>query len=397
MATQHFHRHTRRCLDAAVRRILTSTSLARREAFARLVSVVHARSDLMRRPPDARGELPHLGALLNLSRFHRESIADAYAWTGASGHPLVVVHSLANHLLGPYPTPRFLGSVWFGTNTIAERGRRNWFIQHARGRPFRSLSLPMPMTRGMEHVFLKSPDHLDVDRAMRRAEVMGLGGDPELAEAVLATRLGQSYDDTAGRRALITWLVRWRDELDLAQVGPIVDYLAVTRDPRPLHERTLSAMWRDVDAWRTVARRPQPQPRPGSRRPAVARTWSPSRWNGLVVADAPGVSWQIVELLDRAGLADEGRTMRHCVGSYAARCARGDSAIWSLRRSEGRAVTSILTIEVSPRTGAIVQLRAAYNRAAWGPPLDLVRAWAAREQLAFTAEVEWHIAHAPRS
>jgi hypothetical protein len=41
----------------------------------------------------------------------------------------------------------------------------------------------------MEHIFLSSPDHLGVEYAMRRAELLGLGAHPGLVDAVLETRL----------------------------------------------------------------------------------------------------------------------------------------------------------------------------------------------------------------
>ena len=392
MATRFFHRHTRKCLDAAVRRVLSSLSSrpAMRDAFVRLATVVHARSDLLRTPPVRGGALPHLDALVHLATWHRQ-MHDPYAWEGASGHPLAVVHSLAGHLLGYHPTPRFLASVWFGGATPDERTRRGWFVQHARGRPFRSLDLPLAMTRRMEHAFLCSPDHLGVDRALRRAEVLGLGGSPELAEAVLATRLGTSWDGADERRAIIAWLVRWRDELELRQVAPIVSYLHPARPTQPLTERTLTALWRDASTWRAPAPR-----RPASPWLSRARelSWPRSAWSELVIdGTGPGVTWRLVELLDGDQLAGEGRAMHHCVGTYVWGCAHGDSTIWSLRRHEGDGDGQpVLTIEVSRRSRAVVQLRASHNRPAAGLPLSIVRAWAARERLAFTDAVEQHIA-----
>ena len=43
------------------------------------------------------------------------------------------------------------------------------------------------------------------------------------------------------------------------------------------------------------------------------------------------LDWSIVELLNRSALYAEGRAMHHCVHSYATKCLRGDSTIWSLR------------------------------------------------------------------
>jgi hypothetical protein len=42
----------------------------------------------------------------------------------------------------------------------------------------------------MEHIFLDSDDHMEIDYARRRAELMGLGADAGLVELVLASRVG---------------------------------------------------------------------------------------------------------------------------------------------------------------------------------------------------------------
>jgi hypothetical protein len=99
----------------------------------------------------------------------------------------------------------------------------------------------------------------------------------------------------------------------------------------------------------------------------------------------------VVELLDTDQLVREGHAMHHCVATYAYRCVKGTSAIWSLRRrglgddelAGAGKDRSVLTIEVDPRTATIVQLRGPANQRAYGWPLELVRMWAARERLAF--------------
>jgi hypothetical protein len=387
MSTRFFSRHTRVCRDAHVGRALgwLRSRPDVEGAFLRLLAVAHARSDLGRVAPDRDGALPYLDALVNLARYHRESV-DPYAWPGATGHPLAVIHSLAGHLLAHHPVPRFLASAWFGANTIDERMRRNWFVQHGRGRAFRTLTLPLAMTRRMEHAFLRSPDHLGIDEALRRAEVLGMGGDPALWAALRATPLGGSFADAELRRPLIAWLVRWRDEIDLAQVGPIAALVASTRDLCVIARRPPTAVWRDAEA---LAARSAAEPR---------GAWPRAGWAELApVVHAPGVAWSIVELRGRAALVNEGRALRHCVATYTGLCRRGTSSIWSLRqhivRADGtlRPGASVLTIEVWPQRAAIVQLRGRRNSAASGTPLAVVRAWAAREQLTLDDAVEAHI------
>jgi hypothetical protein len=76
-----------------------------------------------------------------------------------------------------------------------------------------------------------------------------------------------------------------------------------------------------------------------------------------------------------------GAALYHCVTSYADRCYRGMSRIWSLRFRRGEKVHHVLTIEIDPRKRAVVQARGWANRAASGKPLRLLQDWAARERL----------------
>jgi hypothetical protein len=337
----------------------------------------------MTHPPTRRGEVVQVDALRNLAGFERALVRELEDWPGATGHPLRVVHSLAGHLFGHYPTPRFLASLWFGGSTQVLERRRLWFIAHARGRSLRSLDLPIALTRRMEHCFLGTPDHLAFEPALRRAEVLGLGGTPELADAILATRLADRFDDGARWRAAISWLVGCGDAVELAQVGPVVDYLAAHLHAISLRGRTFASVLRLVDQWHAQLRRTRRRvlvwPRSG---PRELFEIEPAR------GDGPPVEWTIVELLDSVALLREGRAMRHCVASYDRACVTRTTAIWSLRRrrlgGEGEdRPRSILTIEVRPATGTIVQVRGPANSPPAGWPLELVLRWALREGLRF--------------
>jgi hypothetical protein len=92
----------------------------------------------------------------------------------------------------------------------------------------------------------------------------------------------------------------------------------------------------------------------------------------------------MMELTDSAQLRKEGAALHHCVASYADRCRRGHSSIWSLRLWQGEKVRYVLTVEIDPRTRAVVQARGRANRAASGKPLRLLRDWAVRERLRMT-------------
>ncbi len=397
MATESFHRHVRRCVDAATSRVFAQIHHRpyRREEFSRLLWVAHARSDLMDTRPSASGDVLQLDVIRGIAHGAHAWSSDPETWAGARGHPLLVVHALASHLFGPYRVPRFLASAWFGKATPTALARRRWFIACARGKRFRDLpGVPVAMTRRMEHFFLGTPDHLSIDHALRRAEILGLGGSPALGDALQAPRLGRSFDDAAYWRTAIEWFVRVEDDLDLAQCGPIVDYMFARRGHLPPLRFGVARMMRDVAAWHVeLGRRNAPSWQ------RVKLTWPRSRWRELLIAARrdEGVEWRLVEINDSDTLTAEGRAMRHCVSSYATRCARGFSTIWSLRRHAlDDEPASVLTIEVEPRSATIVQLKGPANAGAANRPLEVVRQWAERERLTFAAHVEQQLSDAKR-
>ena len=98
-------------------------------------------------------------------------------------------------------------------------------MAHAAGTRFRDSDLPLPMTRRMESVFLRSADYLSVEAAMRRAELLALGATDALVTAVLATLLGAELANGPFWRTVMQFFVRASERLDPGAVGPMVDFV----------------------------------------------------------------------------------------------------------------------------------------------------------------------------
>jgi len=374
MSTDTFRRHAHACVDAAIHRAFVSITCSRQRAFfERLVRVAQARSNVMAHPPNADGDVVLVAALYNFLAFEPALVRAPEQWLGARGHPLQIIASLASHLFGHYPTPRFLASAWFGADDLIDR--RRWFVAHAGGRRFRSLALPIAMTRRMEHIFLRTPDHVVLEHALRRAEILAVGGTPELVDALLATRLAGHFDEPERWRAVLVWLAN-SDFVNLAELELLVDYLIASIATVVVRGRAFESVIGDARDWQRRTHN------------GILR-WPKSRWKGLVMPVPPtlnetrGGEWRIVELLDSRELSLEGRAMRHCVATYARACARRHSSIWSVRfRWSGEdIVRPSLTIEVNPSLATIVQIRAVANARPSGWPLELAQRWAAREGL----------------
>jgi PcfJ-like protein len=337
----------------------------------------------------------HLGvdALVNLSRFrdaHFRSVAD---WTGTSSSWRPAIASLAHHLLCRYKVPAFLVSSWWATDAKSDK-KRGWFVAHSRGASFRSLNLPIAMTRKMEHIFLASPDHLTIECAMRRAELLALGAAAEVVAAILSTRLATDLNDGGFWRTVWLFLIANAAALETAQIGPIIDFIqAIRHDQRVLKEqegigfnspqpefsvkgRTLQSMLRLMRDWHRSL---------GGGNSLVAWARSSIEPLQLVEPSRDGSElprrWQMMELTNSAQLRSEGAALHHCVASYTDRCIRGTSCIWSLRLWRSEKILHVITVEVDPKRRAVIQARGLANRAASGRPLRLLQDWATRERL----------------
>lgn len=387
--------HHRRVLDQLVHRAHGGWAEPEaRAAFVALLAVVRARSDLFAAPTAVRDRRPcfdQLDALVAIARWWREHRVAIDAWPGRRGHPLVVIDDLQRHVLGLFPTPRFLARAWCSVADAGADGDtwREWLIAHGRGVSLRRLPLPIELTRAMAHHLLVSPDHLALGAALRRAEILGLGGSDALAMRVAECRLGQSFEHGAYWRVALGWIVRNADELAPGQLVPVLDYLAAARawtSVPPVAGRSATSLSRDVRAWHVT----------------LGRTSSDRlRWAPLGLAthdehqdldDGTRVSWHLVELLDSGALLDEGRALRHCVAAYSYHCRGGRSSIWSLRRRTMRrgelgAARSLATIEIDPRRRVIVQARGPANSAPRGPGVAVLRRWAAGQHLTWAPEV----------
>ena len=384
---------TDRAIKRAYARLRTERNAT--ATFHELLDCVRQRAALLLDAPVVDGRHPGVDALVHLSRFRGAHVRAVAGWPGTAASWRPAVCSLAHHLVGKYAVPAFLGAAWYATDDAYAEHKREWFVAHARGASFRSLDLPIEMTSKMEHIFLTSRDHLAIERAMRRAELLALGASDELAQAVLATESAIDLRNGAFWRTVWMFLIGNAAAIDLAQVGPLVDFVHAIRHARVTVETPEGLVLRDP---------PQPSfSMKGRSVKSMLRlmhdwhrslglangglTWAPSPLRPMMLEE-PGadpsegpIVWQLMELTNGAQLRTEGTALHHCVASYADRCWRGASRIWSLRVRRGEKVRHVLTIEVDMKRRAVVQARGWGNRVPSGKPLRLLRDWTLRERV----------------
>ena len=390
---RHHHRQTDRAISAAFARL--DADPRARAVFVELLDVARRRARRLFDAPLGGTRHPAVDALVQLAKASDHHIRAPSAWPGSVASWRPAVHDLARHLVGVYRVPALLGAAWYAADEATADAQRRWFIEHSRGRPFRSLDLPFVMTRRMEHVFLRSPAHLAVPYALRRAELLGLGAAPDFADAILAARPAVDMEHGDFWRTAWQFLIANAAAIDRARVAPIIDFLHGLRHERievetaagvesrepidpgfSLKGRTVASVLRLMEEWHR-----------GLGLGTGRLEWAPSGLRPMrveVPSDEPDASptcWELVELTSAGLLRAEGAALKHCVATYGRRCVNGDARIWSLRRRRGGDATPVLTIEVDPRRRMVVQVRGLYNRTPLGRSWQIVQSWARREQL----------------
>jgi hypothetical protein len=218
--SERFVRDRKRQTDCAIHR--ASTQLASHlpvlQKFHELLSCARERAQRLFEAPVIDGRHAGVDALVHLSRFRGAHIRPASEWAGTTSSWRPAVSSLAHHLICDYVVPTFIASSWYATELGADE-KRAWFVAHSRGASFRTLNLPFVMTRQMEHIFLKSQDHLSVEHALRRAELLAMGVPTEFVKAIMSTRLATDFRESEFWRTVWIFLSQMPAMLNLRRLG----------------------------------------------------------------------------------------------------------------------------------------------------------------------------------
>jgi len=247
-----------------------------------------------------------------------------------------------------------------------------------------------------------APDSYTIEQGLRWAQMRALHGNRRMVDEVCGTRLGREFVHNDFWVSVLRFFVH-NPFLDTLHYGPIIDYVhdqkferrevfvgpGVVEQQAPPHPgftmrgRTPESLLRQVGEWHTQLGREQ--------RFGPAQ-WKSSGIEGLSVIEGRDRSlnrrrWTITELLNRDALVDEGRTMRHCVATYARSCASGRSSVWSMQceSSEGR--ERVLTIEVRPSTRTVMEARGKFNAAPTPQAMRILNQWTAKAGLGIAAYV----------
>jgi len=302
--------------------------------------------------------------------------------------------SLVRHLLTQYDVPEFMDSVW----TSGKRRHQAWFIHIGRGHNIRSAeALPVQLTKKMAHHFLQAPPHYSVLAAFRWAQVISVGGSASLCDAIAATQLGRRFRDDAFWMSVIRFFVA-NPMLAHIHVHPIIDYIwnqkyedqyeyeatGRARNIGPaqpnftMRGRTGESLLAQVDGWHRRLGRVSHHA--GDR---YWHRWRIGDYQFIEGSSAAGTRriWTIRELLSSKELVAEGRTLKHCVASYAVSCSSGTSAIYTMHVYDRDGDRKLLTIEVNRKHLELAQVRGKRNRLPTGAEASVLQRWTQKHGL----------------
>jgi hypothetical protein len=333
-----------------------------------------------------------IDALARIARHHREFVRPPFEWKAIEGSPFVQFRSLVEHLFASYPVPKFMAAAWLSGNERSAAWQQRLFLHLGAGRSIRQFDTKIRLTKSMVGHFMKAPDDLTVEGALRWGQVRGLGGNNCLARAVVQTRLAVATTDEPFWESVIRFLVS-NAKISQAEVREIVDFIHQQRfeaadtvvgrgaGSRPLQPdftirgRSLMSLRRHMTHWREET---LPQcTGTGIRKPA---TW-PRTGIGAFRYAEQNRCWTIDELLTDWELRVEGSILQHCAARYIGACARRQTSIWSMKLDDGVRRRRILTIEVDPATRTIWQAKGKRNRDPDTIAVRVLNRWAEKEGL----------------
>lgn len=285
---------------------------------------------------------------------------------------------LTRFLLEKYPAPRPLLYAIFDPNAEPLA----WFCKAARGESLRKVVNLHGFTKRAAHLLWRAPRELPVWGCVRWAQVRALGGDDALARTI-ATRGFLSHDwareDGEFWHHFIAWLVA-HPTFPLEKLAALTYLAAGARR----EDANFSMKGRTVERLvSTLDTQEREQTKKEKRKLVRFSSCGLSSAAYVVPGAREGFerTWRIEEILDSESLYQEGRAMRHCVGSYEDVIARGDSAIFSMTREHLGEKKRALTIEVCFDEGEQVfgEVRGKANREPTREELAIVTRWGRRE------------------
>lgn len=375
---------------------ITQHTLMDKEAtnnFFILLTYIQANTNLLRIFSRQNGPIwqdicVFIRVLRNLSIYHKIWKRPIYYFKINTQNRRGIIHLLIKYLLSQYNTPLFMDSVWYSEISKEILKQQKIFLQIGSGNKFRNLNIPIKLTQKMEHYFLHSPDHLNMNIAIRYAQIRGLGGDKELANIIAGSRLGNDFSNDDFWRSVIIFFIN--SEIEKKWIIPIINFIQNIKfnknnnQLKPLFPgfsmkgRKPSSIFKLMNSIdKSIIEREMKSKYKWEKSDITDLYFSAGKNNDGIQKKY----YRIYELLTSYDLKKEGSIMRHCAGTYDSACFYGRTSIWSLELIGSESNKKLATIEINPKNRTIYQIKGKCNQKPSKHTMELLQGWIKTENL----------------
>lgn len=332
-------------------------------------------------------------AISKILKYNIFWIRDIETWEWKSRNTYKQFKSLVSHLFCKYDVPEFMFQSWESKSSYGQE-HIEWFLHLADGKSARDISrFPFLMTRKMAFEFINTPfPGYSIEDSVRRCQVIGLGGDDRLANAVLMSRLRNQFKNNDFWTSVIQFFVGV-PMLNLDEVGTIIDYInekkfvskhfvkngiriyAPENPNLTIKGKNITNLIQETHNWHKELKKHS--------KADMSAHWKGTGIESFIHEEGNKEKnshkiYEIAELLTAKDLHREGKTMHHCVFSYMSSCIKGTCAIFSLQLFG----QSLVTIEV--RDNQAVQIRGPYNKPPEQKERTIIYNWASKNNIEIT-------------
>lgn len=251
-----------------------------------------------------------------------------------------------------------------------------WTRWIAEGKNLRhALHLPFPLTKRMAHWVTQAPHYLTFKEALLYGQLKALGGEDGLFSLCRQSRLYQNWNPQF-REQFIRLIVSENVELYQHNFQTLVGYLDHRYKEEfnfQLNGRKLSKLMEQMNTW---YRELEDRRYFNNNIPPILPKVNINPFK----LKTGKVFFEIVQIVERQHLYEEGAAMHHCVYSYAEDCVNEKCSIWSFRKFHSEGIERLVTIELSAEK-EICQARKKYNAMPTEDEVKMIRQWAIKEEL----------------
>ncbi|HAS39527.1 MAG TPA: hypothetical protein DCS93_03570 [Microscillaceae bacterium] len=316
-----------------------------------------------------------------------------------------LVLDLIHYLFAKFPVPKFMNQAW---DEINERYIR-WFIHLGSGLNIRTApGLPIELTKRMAHFFTIAPEDYTIQKALRYAQIMGMGGTEALVDDLDVTSVARMLEHKDFWSTVLQFFTKNKgtdsEEMDPEKMNKIVEYIyhqkflprrTRNRDgkwkmlppPKPqlsIKGRTVDSLNKSVEKWQEELDR---------ERELLNKLGEDEfiQWRAVPIRDFTHITqrggrletYSITQLVSNFELKEEGKAMNHCVATYVEECIGGESSIFmmTLKSKQHHKPKRLVTIEVGLTEHMVLQIKAKNNEPPSREILDIIDIWMDAEQL----------------